>query len=133
MSDAPTRHREYERIHNFHPLSLADRLSAILEQQQQQAQQQQHEHVPLNSDDHHLENSQDQDELNPVGLQRIQERIDAYEGEEGTYGRVAIAIMAVLLITSGILLPEVLLKSPSWCGNGVVDILESCDDGNADD
>lgn len=125
----PSRHMEYDRIQNFQSPSLAERLSAMMQADRSDDTDEQ---VQLNMENIPSQSLLDEDEFNPATRQ-IQARLTEYEGDLRSYTRILIWLTAVLTVSLAVFLPAVLLRPSSWCGNGVIELVELCDDGNRND
>jgi cysteine-rich repeat protein len=126
MGDSTNIRREYERVRHFQPVSLSDRLAAVLQEDEAG------EEVHLNSQEEPAQNLLDDDNIG-LGTVQIQERILEYEGEISRYTRMLFSALCLIVLTLLILLPALLLQPASWCGNGVVELIEFCDDGNTNE
>jgi cysteine-rich repeat protein len=113
---------QYERVQFFQPQSLTERISVL--------------RTSGNETGGHIE------EVTPLNLTTDDEMIE-YDFNRNfrdptlskmTFPRmILLSTLAVIAIAISILVPSIILQSSAWCGNGVVEVGEFCDDMNTDD
>ena len=139
MQTSPNRPRDYDRIQHFSQVSLAERLHTIYRSDQESsfdADPDFQERMQLNPQ--HNRDGQAAFESVPLTEYQVSEEeeellIPSRPEEERRDWRLLRAISLFLLLSLAVLLPPLLLQPSSWCGNGVAEPGEPCDDGNADD
>ena len=126
MTDIHSRNRAHNRAHHFQPISLAERLSEML---QTDGANLPDEQAHVNLQNPAAQQLLEDDESN-LGTSQIEDRLIEYEGEVHSYTRLLVALIAAVMISCAILLPTLLLQATCWCGNGVIELVELCDDAN---